>query len=756
MSVSNQNKANQINRVTKEEALDFHRNGKPGKLEISPIKQLTTVRDLSLAYSPGVGFPCLEIQRDPDLAYEYTSKGNFVAVISNGTAVLGFGDIGAIAGKPVMEGKSVLFKRFADIDSIDIEVEEKDPEEFVKTIARIGRTWGGINLEDIKGPECFYIERELQKLLDIPVFHDDQHGTAIIALAAVINAAKITGRKFKDMKIVVNGAGAAGISCLKMIKEYGIKENNAILCDQKGPIYKGRTDGMTELKEQFAVETDARTLTEALKNADVVLGLSVKGAFNKEMLKGMSPNPIIFAMANPEPEIAPEEIEEVRPDAIIATGRSDYVNQVNNVMCFPFLFRGALDVRATCINEKMKIAASEAIAKIAELPVPDEVLAAYLGRKLEFGREYILPTPFDPRLMIEVASRVAQVAMETGVARRKIDDMEKYKNILRSRIDPSINAITLISESVKSSKKVCFAEGEEVDSIKAAIMWRDASHGTAFLLGKRERIETIAKEFNLNLSGIEIVNANEKKADIVKYIDILYSKLQRHGFLKSDCESLIKKDRDAFASVLLECKEVDSVICGVGRSYNNVLGNVEKFSPIKTGEKLTGISILVHKNHMIFISDTANSELASSEELVQNAIQTANFVSKMGITPRVAFMSYSNFGSSIRQESARIKKAVDIMSEMKIDFEYEGEMLPITALTDKGREMYPFSRLTASANILIMPGLHSAAIASSLAESLGGCVLIGPILSGFSKQVQVVSAYAKARDIFNMALISGL
>ncbi|QED23242.1 NADP-dependent malic enzyme [Candidatus Deianiraea vastatrix] len=749
-------KNQQISKVTKEEALEFHRSGKPGKLEVSPIKQLATVRDLSLAYSPGVGFPCLEIEKDPDLAYEYTSKGNFVAVISNGTAVLGFGDIGALAGKPVMEGKSVLFKRFADIDSIDVEVETRDSDELINVVKNIGRTWGGINLEDIRGPECFYIEKKLQELLDIPVFHDDQHGTAIISLAAVINAAKVTGRKFSDMKMVVNGAGAAGISCYKMIRDYGLKPENCILCDQKGPIYKGRTDSMTELKEQFAVETSARTLTEALKGADLVLGLSVKGAFTQEMIKGMAPNPIVFAMANPEPEITPEEIFEVRPDAIIATGRSDYPNQVNNVMCFPFLFRGALDVRATQINQDMKMAAAEAIAKLAELAVPDEVLAAYPGRKLEFGRQYILPTPFDPRLIIEVASEVAKAAMKTGVARKKIDDIEKYKKALRSRLDPSVNAITLISESVKSNKKVCFAEGEEIESIKAAVMWRDGGHGKALLLGKRDRIDQVATENSINLSDIEIVNASEKKDDIEKYIDLLYSKLQRKGMLRSDCESLVKKDRDAFASLLLETKEVDSVICGVGRSYTNVISNVEKFSPIKKDSKLTGISILVHKNHMLFISDTANSELASSEELVQNAIQTAQFVTKMGIKPRVAFMSYSNFGSNVRKESERVANAVKILDKMKVDFEYEGEMLPSTALTKNGKDAYPFSRLTESANILIMPGLHSAAISSSLAESLGNCILIGPILSGFENSIQIVSPYAKARDIFNMALISGL
>ncbi len=745
---------NKTIKVTKEEALEFHRSVKPGKLEMALIKPLSTGRDLVLAYSPGVGFPCLEIQKNPDLAYEYTSKGNFVAVISNGTAVLGFGDIGSLAGKPVMEGKSALFKRFADIDSVDIEIESRDPEEVVNIVKNIGRTWGGINLEDIRGPECFYIETKLQELLDIPVFHDDQHGTAIITLAGLINTAKLTGRKFSDMKVVVNGAGAAGISCLKMIIEYGVKPQNAILCDQKGVIYKGRTESMNEWKEKFAVETSARTLTDALKGADVLLGLSAKGAFNKEMLMGMAKDPVIFAMANPEPEIMPEEVYEARPDAIVATGRGDYSNQVNNVMCFPFLFRGALDTRASCINNEMKIAAAEAIAKLAELAVPDEVMLAYPGKKLEFSREYIIPTPFDPRLIVEVASEVAKAAMKTGVARVKIDDIEKYKLQLKSRLDPIVSAVSLVSENAESNKKICFSEGESIESIKAAALWRDSGNGKSYLLGRKEKVESIAAECGVKLNDIEIINALEKQGDLESYVEILYNKLQRSGFLRSDCESLIKKDRDAFASVLLDLGLVDSVICGVGRSYSTVLDSISKYHKIKPQQKLMGISILAQQNHMIFVSDTACTELASSEELAQNAIQTANFVHKLGIKPRVAFMSHSNFGSNLKNESTRVRKAVEILDGMKVDFEYEGEMTPFAALTQNGKQMYPFSRLSGNANILIMPGLHSAQISASLVEALEKAVIIGPILSGFEKSVQIVPPYATSRDVFHMAIMS--
>lgn len=748
--------ANQKMKVTKEEALAFHRYPQPGKLATELIKPLVGGRDLALAYSPGVGYPCLEIQQNPELAYEYTSKGNFVAVISNGTAVLGFGDIGSLAGKPVMEGKSALFKRFADIDSIDIEIESRNSEEVVNIVKNIGRTWGGINLEDIKGPECFYIETKLQELLDIPVFHDDQHGTAIISLAGLINAAKLTGRKFSDMKVVVNGAGAAGISCLKMIIDYGVKPENTILCDQKGVIYKGRVEGMNEWKEKFAVETNARTLTDAFKGADVVLGLSAKGAFTKDMIQSMNKDPIIFAMANPEPEILPEEVLEIRPDAIVATGRSDYNNQINNVMCFPFLFRGALDTRASCINAKMKIAAAEAIAKLVDSAVPDEVLSAYPGKKLEFSKEYIIPTPFDPRLIVEVASEVAKAAMETGVARVKIDNIEKYKHQLRSRLDPMINTITLVAENVKEYKKICFTEGDSLEAIKASVLLRDASKSKPYLLGRREKIEQIASENGIKLDGINIINAFEKKDLLTNYADILYKKLQRQGYLHRDCESLIKKDRDAFASVLLDTSEIDTLICGLGRSYHGVMESVSKYNKIENDKKLMGISILTHKNRMILVSDTACTEIASPEELVQNAIQTANFAHKIGVKPTVAFISYSNFGSDVRNESKRIRQAVEILDSMKVSFEYEGEMTPLVALTEKGRDMYPFARLIGNANVLIMPGLHSAQIATSLAESFDKVTVIGPIISGFEKSIQIVQPYASSRDIFNMALISAL
>lgn len=737
------------------EALQFHTQGQPGKVAMHATKPLNTQRDLALAYSPGVAIPCLEIQKNPDLAYDYTSKGNYVAVISNGTAVLGLGNLGAIAGKPVMEGKSVLFKRFADIDSVDIEVDTENTDEFINAVKYLGPTWGGINLEDIKAPECFIIESKLREIMDIPVFHDDQHGTAIISAAGIINALHISGKKFKDIKVVVNGAGAAGIACLELLKAMGLPHDNAILCDTKGTIYKGRSEGMNQWKSAHAANTKARTLSEAMKGADVFLGLSVKGAVTKEMVKSMAKNPVIFAMANPDPEITPEEVYATRDDAIVATGRSDYENQVNNVMGFPYIFRGALDVRASTINEEMKIAAAHAIAELAREHVPAEVIKAYGGRDMKFGPRYIIPTPFDARLISVVPLAVAKAAVETGVARKPIKDWDAYKKQLQARRDPSMNSLSMIFEKLeRSPKKIIFAEGEQPEMIRVAAMWRDSGYGLPILVGKKDRILENMKEANISPNGIEIYNAAISEQNI-KFTDYLYQKLQRNGVLRSDCARMVKNDRNIFAASMLACGHGDALITGLTRSYVQSLTDVWKVLKNKKDNIVLGISMVISKGKTIFISDTACSELSSSEHLADIAIQTAKKVRDMGYEPRVAFLSFSNFGSALKVESSRIKHAVEILDGMKkIDFEYDGEMTADVALNMDKMAKYPFSRLTAPANILICPGLHSASIATKLLEEVGNCTVIGPILDGFEKSVQIVTMNSSVNDILNMAAIA--
>ena len=758
----------EINRNSKEvEALQFHtQDGKPGKVAMHATKPLNTQRDLSLAYSPGVAYPCLKIAEDPDLAYEYTSKGNYVAVISNGTAVLGLGNLGALAGKPVMEGKSVLFKRFADIDSVDIEVATENAEEFINAVKYLGPTWGGINLEDIKAPECFVIESKLREIMDIPVFHDDQHGTAIISAAGILNVLHLSGKKFNQIKVVVNGAGAAGIACLELLKAMGLPHENAILCDTKGVIYKGRTDGMNQWKSAHAIDTKLRTLDEAMKGADVFLGLSVKGAVSKEMVKSMAKNPVIFAMANPDPEITPEEVHAVRDDAIVATGRSDYENQVNNVMGFPYIFRGALDVRASTINEEMKIAAAKAIAELARQHVPDEVVRAYGGREMKFGKHYIIPTPFDSRLISTVPVAVAKAAMETGVARKPIKDLEIYKKQLQARRDPTVNSLGLIFEKLeRSPKNVIFAEGEQPEIIRVAAMWRDNRYGKPILIGKKEIILQNMKEANVEEKGIEIYNAAISEEN-KKFTEYLYKKLQRNGVLYSDCSRMIKNDRNVFAASMLACGHGDALITGLTRGYRKSLTDIWQVIKNKKGEILLGISMVISKGKTIFISDTACSELSSSEHLANIAIQTAKKVKSMGYEPRVAFLSFSNFGSALKNESGRIKHAVEILDEMKItkssgnkteiDFEYDGEMTADVALNMDKMSKYPFCRLSAPANILICPGLHSASIATKLLEEVGNCTVVGPILNGFEKSVQIATMRSSINDILNLAAIAAV
>ena len=743
---------------TDEEALAFHQFPTPGKIAVTATKPMATQRDLSLAYSPGVAVPVLAIADNPDLAYEYTSKGNLVGIISNGTAILGLGNLGALASKPVMEGKAVLFKRFADVDAIDIEVSATDPDEIITVVKNIGVTFGGINLEDIKSPECFRIETELQELLDIPVFHDDQHGTAIICAAGLINACEITGRKIEDVKVVLNGPGAAGIATLELIKAMGAHPANVIAVDRKGVLYRGRTEDMNQWKSAHAVDTPHRTLSEAIAGADVFIGLSAKGALTKEMVASMAPNPLIFAMANPDPEITPEEVAEVRGDAIVGTGRSDYVNQVNNVLGFPYIFRGALDVRARRVNMEMKIACANALAQLAREDVPDEVAAAYHGRQLKFGRDYIIPTPFDPRLISYIPPFVAQAAMDTGVARKPIEDMDAYRASLAQRLDPTAAFLQKISGAVLGGpkKRVVFAEGEEPSVIRAAYAFETQGLGEAILCGR----EGLVKE-NMKLAGLDpaevtlrVVNArlSDRNPD---YVDHLYARLQREGYLKRDVQRLINQDRNSFAASMVALGDADAMVTGVTRSYDQSLEEVLRVIDPAPGGRVMGMSIVLAKGHTVFIADTNVTEMPEAEELVEIACEAARAVRALGFTPRVAFMSYSTFGNPMGMRSEKVREAVAMLDEMDgVDFEYEGEMPPELALEPERRANYPFMRLTGPANVLIMPAIHSASISTKLVQSLGGATVMGPILLGMSKSVQIAPLSASVSKILNMALMA--
>jgi len=736
-----------------QEALDFHRLPHPGKISMAPIKPMATQRDLSLAYSPGVAVPVRAIADNPDAAYDYTSKGNLVAVISNGTAILGMGNLGHLASKPVMEGKAVLFKRFADVDSFDIEVKTTDPDEFITVVKNIGDSWGGINLEDIKSPECFVIESELQDLLDIPVFHDDQHGTAIISTAGLINACHLTGRKFEDVKLVLVGAGAAGLSSLSLMKSLGVRPENTTVVDLAGVVYKGRTEHMDQWKSAHATDTDKRTLAEAMVGADAVLGLSAKGAITPEMIASMAPRPIIFAMANPDPEITPEQVLAVRKDAIIATGRSDYVNQVNNVLAFPYLFRGALDVRARQINHEMKIACAHALAQLAREDVPDEVAVAYRGRKLKFGPEYIIPTPFDPRLIWYIPPFVAQAAMDTGVSRVSIDDMDEYRAQLRERVDPSAALMQKISSAVRAApnKRIVFAEGEESTVIRAAWAFKQAELGTPILIGREDLVRKNAADAGLDFDamGIEIVNARVSERN-VEYTDFLYDKLQRRGYLRRDVQRMINQDRNYFAAAMLARGQADAMVTGTTRNFNMVLKEVRRVLDVE-GDSLIGLSIVLAKGRTIFVADTSIHELPSAEELADIAIQAAATVKKLGRTPRVAFLSYSTFGNPPGERGEKVREAIRILDHKGVDFEYEGEMPPELALDPALRTNYPFMRLSREANVLVMPALHSAAISTQLVQALGGATVIGPLLVGLEKSVQIVSLGAQVSEIINAA-----
>jgi malate dehydrogenase (oxaloacetate-decarboxylating)(NADP+) len=735
-----------------QEALDFHRVPTPGKISMAPTKPMATQRDLSLAYSPGVAVPVLAIAADADKAYDYTSKGNMVAVISNGTAILGLGNLGHMASKPVMEGKSVLFKRFADVDSFDVEVKTTDPDEFITVVKNIGDTWGGINLEDIKSPECFVIESELQDLLDIPVFHDDQHGTAIISTAGLINACHIAGKRLDEVRVVLSGAGAAGLSSIALMKAAGVKAENTVICDRAGVVYQGRPEDMDQWKAAHATDTPLRTMAEAMVGADVVLGLSAKGAITKEMVASMAPNPIIFAMANPDPEITPEDVKSVRSDAIIATGRSDYVNQVNNVLAFPYLFRGALDVRARQVNHEMKVACAQALAALAREDVPDEVAAAYRGRKLKFGPDYIIPTPFDPRLIWYIPPFIAQAAMDTGVARQPIEDMDAYRHSLRSRVDPSAALMQKITSAVRGgpNKRVVFAEGEEPAVIRAAWAFKQAELGTPVLVGREDLVRQNAAEVGLSFDelGIEITNARVSGRN-AEYTEWLYEKLQRRGYLRRDVQRMINQDRNYFAATLVAQGEADALVAGVTRNFNMALKEVQRV--LDVDDILIGLSILLAKGRTLFVADTSIHELPGAEELAEIAIKAADTVRRLGRNPRVAFLSYSTFGNPPGDRGEKVREAIRILDRKGVDFEYEGEMPPEVALDPHGHPAYAFNRLSKPANTLVMPAIHSAAISTKLVQALGGATLIGPLLVGLEKSVQIVSLGASVNEILTAA-----
>ena len=738
---------------TTREALFYHSTQRPGKIEIVPSKPVATQRDLSLAYSPGVAAPVEEIARDPLLAGEYTARSNLVAVISNGTAILGMGNLGALASKPVMEGKAVLFKRFADVDSIDIELDTEDPHKFIEAVALMEPTFGGINLEDIAAPECFIIEQALRERMKIPVMHDDQHGTAIIAAAGLINACNVTGRDLADIKMVVNGAGASALACTALIKAMGARHENVIVCDRKGPIYPGR-DGVDQWKSAHAVETDARSLEEALVGADVFLGLSAAGALKPEWVRNMADQPIIFAMANPDPEIRPEDARAVRPDAIIATGRSDYPNQVNNVLGFPFIFRGALDVRATAINEEMKIAAAEAIAALARERVPDEVAAAY-GVDHQFGREYIIPAPFDPRLMETVSSAVAKAAMDSGVAQVPIEDFDAYRLSLRARLNPTTSVLTKVYEDArKDPKRVVFAEAEEDIALRAAIQFRDFGYGTPVLVGRTQAVKDKLAELAVaDPDSFEIQNSADSE-HVPAMVEYLYARLQRRGYTERDVRRMVNQDRNVFASLLVALGHGDAMISGVTRPFGQTAREIGLVLDPKEGEIPFGIHLMIGKNYTVFLADTTINERPSSEQLAHIACETARVARRLGHEPRVAFLSYSTFGNPPGKWLENIRQAVHILDEKQPGFEYEGEMAPDAALNPTVMKLYPFSRLSGPANVLIMPGLQSANLSAKLLRELAGNAVIGPMLIGMQKPVQIAPMTANAPDLLTLAVLA--
>src|SRR5471032_113586 len=739
---------------TDEEALAFHAGDKPGKLEITPTKPMATQRDLSLAYSPGVAVPVLAIAENPELAYDYTTKGNMVAVITNGTAILGLGDLGALASKPVMEGKSVLFKRFADVNSIDLEIDTKDVEAFINAVRYLGPTFGGINLEDIKAPDCFIIEERLRELMEIPVFHDDQHGTAIISAAGVINAAHLTGRKLEDLKVVVNGAGAAGIACIELLKSMGVKSENVVLCDTKGVVYRGRTEGMNQWKSAHAIETKARTLGDAMVGCDVFLGLSAKGALTAEMVRSMAASPIIFAMANPDPEITPEDAKAVRADVIVATGRSDYPNQVNNVLGFPYIFRGALDVRATTINEEMKIAAAHALADLAREDVPDEVAAAYQGARPRFGRDYIIPVPFDPRLIHVIPCAVARAAMESGVAKKKITDLAAYQFQLSARLDPSAGLFQMVTNAVRAKpKRVVFAEGEEDSVIRAAAAFQNSGMGKALLVGRVDVVKAGLRRAGIDEDLLEI-KVPHSAEEAAPYIDALYKRIQRRGGLHRDAVRMVTNDRNIYAASMLKAGDADAMVTGVTRNYANVLADVRTVLDPPPGQRPMGMQVIFAKGRVVLIADTSVTEMPTAAQLADIAIQGAAVARRFALVPRVALLASSTFGFPRSERSERIIEAVQILESRGVDFEYDGEMAVDVALDKEKLALYPFARITETANVLIMPAIHSASISTKLLQQMGSASVMGPMLVGLEKSVQIAPLGAKMSEIYNAAVVA--
>ncbi|MGH1453305.1 MAG: NADP-dependent malic enzyme [Paracoccaceae bacterium] len=742
-------------KVTREEALSFHLEPTPGKFEIAATVPMTTQRDLSLAYSPGVAVPCEAIFDNPETAYDYTNKGNLVAVVSNGTAVLGLGNLGALASKPVMEGKAVLFKRFADVNSIDIELDTEDADQIINAVRLMGPTFGGINLEDIKAPECFIIEQKLKEEMDIPVFHDDQHGTAVICAAGLINALHISGKKIEDVKIVVNGAGAAGIACIELVKRMGAQHDNCILCDTKGVIYQGRAEGMNQWKSAHAAQTNDRSLEEAMNGADVFLGVSVKGAVTQEMVRSMADNPVIFAMANPDPEITPEEAHEVRADAIVATGRSDYPNQVNNVLGFPYLFRGALDVHARAINDEMKIACAEALAELAREDVPDEVAMAY-GRKLSFGRDYIIPTPFDPRLIHRIPPAVAKACMETGAARRPIIDMDAYELSLKSRMDPTASILRGIHARARAAQaRMIFAEGDDVRVLRAAVQYQRSGLGKAIVVGREADVKEKLESAGLGdaVRELEVVNAaNTRHLDTYK--EFLYERLQRKGHDRHDIHRLAARDRHVFSALMLAHGHGDGLVTGATRKSAHVMELINHVFDADAKHGAAGVTALLHKGRIVLIGDTLVHEWPDEQDLANIAERAAGVASHLGLDPRVAFVSFSTFGYPVSERAHKMHLAPQVLEQRGVTFEYEGEMTVDVALNPRAQANYPFQRLTGPANILVVPARHSASISVKLMQEMGGATVIGPILAGVDKSIQICSSTSTVNDILNMAVIA--
>ena len=748
-------KKNKIEHYSDKEALEFHNTNKSGKIEIISSKPMTTKRDLALAYSPGVAAPVKAIHKNPELAYDYTTKGNLVAVISNGSAILGLGNLGAIASKPVMEGKAVLFKRFADIDAIDLEMNSNNPEEIINSIKNFAKSFGGINLEDIAAPDCFIIEKKLKKVLDIPVFHDDQHGTAIITCAALINAIDITKKQIKKIKVVVNGAGASAMACANLFIRLGVEKKNLIMIDSKGILQKQRKD-LNEWKKNYAINTKDKTLNDAIENADVFLGLSSAGVLKKDMIKKMSKKPIIFACANPDPEITPEEVEKVRNDAIIATGRSDYPNQVNNLIGFPYIFRGALDVRAKTINEEMKMSAANAIAQLARERVPDEVAAAMGGDRPKYGKDYIIPSTFDPRLISVIPVAVAKAAIRSGVARKKIENFEIYSEQLKQRLDPSVTIMQGINSQIKKNQKtVVFADGEDENTLKAAIAFKNSGLGQAIIVAKEKVVKQRLKEIGYAENfDIKIVNSTDKEKR-EKYVSFLFKKLHRdQGLLERDCDRLVRNDRVIWASCMVECGDADAMVTGNTRRYSQSLEKIKKVVSPRPGEIMFGLNMVVNKGKTVFIGDTTVNEYPTSKQLAEIAISSARVVRLFGFDPKVAFLSHSTFGQPITSRTKHIRDAVQILKDKKVDFKFDGDMQPDVALDNEYSDLYPFSEIVGKANILIMPGQHSAAISYKIMKALGGAKVIGPLLIGLGQPIEIAPLRSSTSDILNLASVA--